>query len=106
MEKIFMYIVILSLALGCQNGDTAQKEEKLKMAKSNEITTESTAILAGGCFWCVESDFEKVPGVVKVVSGYSGEKGKNQLMKRMRKWATLKQCRFITILKKLPMNNY
>lgn len=75
MEKIFMYIVILSLALGCQNGDTAQKEEKLKMAKSNEITTESTAILAGGCFWCVESDFEKVPGVVKVVSGYSGGKG-------------------------------
>ena len=75
MKKIFMYIVILSLALGCQNGDTAQKEEKLKMAKSNEITTESTAILAGGCFWCVESDFEKVPGVVKVVSGYSGGKG-------------------------------
>lgn len=30
------------------------------------------AIVAGGCFWCVESDFEKVPGVVGVVSGYSG----------------------------------
>jgi len=31
-----------------------------------------TATFAGGCFWCVESDFEKVPGVVKVISGYTG----------------------------------
>ena len=30
------------------------------------------AIFAGGCFWCMESDFEKVPGVVSVVSGYTG----------------------------------
>ena len=30
------------------------------------------AIVAGGCFWCVESDFEAVPGVKSVVSGYSG----------------------------------
>ena len=27
-----------------------------------------TAVLAGGCFWCIESDFERVPGVVEVVS--------------------------------------
>lgn len=31
-----------------------------------------TAIVAGGCFWCVESDFEKVEGVSQVVSGYTG----------------------------------
>ena len=31
-----------------------------------------TAIVAGGCFWCVEADFEKVKGVSEVVSGYSG----------------------------------
>ena len=31
-----------------------------------------TAIFAGGCFWCVESNFEHVPGVSDVVSGYTG----------------------------------
>ena len=31
-----------------------------------------TAIFAGGCFWCVESDFESVQGVAEVVSGYTG----------------------------------
>lgn len=31
-----------------------------------------TAVVAGGCFWCVESDFEKVRGVNEVVSGFSG----------------------------------
>jgi len=30
------------------------------------------AILAGGCFWCMEADFEKLPGVTDVVSGFTG----------------------------------
>ena len=29
-------------------------------------------VLAGGCFWCVESDFEKLEGVTKAVSGFTG----------------------------------
>lgn len=31
-----------------------------------------SAIFAGGCFWCIESDFEKVEGIIDVASGYSG----------------------------------
>jgi peptide methionine sulfoxide reductase msrA/msrB len=31
-----------------------------------------TAVFAGGCFWCTESDFEKVDGVVGAISGYTG----------------------------------
>ena len=35
------------------------------------------AILAGGCFWCMESDFDKLPGVLDVVSGFTGGTLKN-----------------------------
>ena len=39
------------------------------------------AIVAGGCFWCVEADFEKVPGVKSVVSGYTGGTSANPTYK-------------------------
>ena len=36
-----------------------------------------TAVFAGGCFWCMEADFEKIPGIIEVVSGYTGGKSSN-----------------------------
>ena len=36
-----------------------------------------TATFATGCFWCTEADFEKLPGVVSAVSGYTGGKTTN-----------------------------
>lgn len=46
-------------------------EEKTAGADVASATFEA-AIFAGGCFWCVEADFEKLDGVGDVVSGYTG----------------------------------
>lgn len=48
----------------------------LMLAGGAQAATEK-AIVAGGCFWCVESDFEPVPGVKGVVSGYTGGSSQN-----------------------------
>lgn len=36
-----------------------------------------TAIFAGGCFWCMQADFDKIPGVIKTEAGYTGGDVKN-----------------------------
>ncbi|WP_417605661.1 peptide-methionine (S)-S-oxide reductase MsrA [Primorskyibacter flagellatus] len=47
-----------------------------------------TITLAGGCFWCVEADFEKVPGVISAVSGYTGGTVKNPTYKQVTRGGT------------------
>ena len=47
------------------------------LTSSPALAETETAIVAGGCFWCVESDFERVKGVKDVVSGYSGGSSQN-----------------------------
>lgn len=43
---------------------------------ASNVSADKT-ILAGGCFWCMESDFEKLDGVTNVVSGFTGGNIKN-----------------------------
>ena len=47
------------------------------------IAEEQSAVFAGGCFWCTESDFEKLDGVVSAASGYIGGHLKNPSYKQV-----------------------
>jgi peptide-methionine (S)-S-oxide reductase len=46
-------------------------------------TKTAKAIVAGGCFWCVEADFDKVPGVISTTSGYLNGKTKDPTYKEV-----------------------
>jgi len=59
---LLAFLIVVGIGFQCQ---TAQ-------AGSTEVLT-----VAGGCFWCVESDFESVSGVREVISGYTGGSLKN-----------------------------
>ena len=74
MRNILLYMMMF-LVLGCGTGNSDQREVKNKAMETSAMT--QTATFAGGCFWCVESDFEKIPGVIKVISGYTGGSGDN-----------------------------
>lgn len=57
MIRAFLATVAIALALAPGKMAAAELE---------------TATFAGGCFWCVEADFQEVPGVMEAISGYTG----------------------------------
>jgi len=70
MRKIVL-IIILSFILGGPLNASAYKDrENIAMSKQNEKVEKAT--FAGGCFWCMEYPFEKLDGVIEVISGYTG----------------------------------
>ncbi|MYM60364.1 peptide-methionine (R)-S-oxide reductase MsrB [Vibrio sp. OCN044] len=76
-SKIVLSAFALTAALASFLG-AAKTEVNTKSASDYEIAT-----LAGGCFWCTESDLEKLNGVIDVVSGYSGGELENPTYKQV-----------------------
>ena len=73
-------IVFAIILLGYYQVNSMDKMEK---PMNNNTEKTASAVFAGGCFWCTESDFEKVEGVIEVISGYTGGRVKNPTYKQV-----------------------
>ncbi|MCA8890648.1 MULTISPECIES: peptide-methionine (S)-S-oxide reductase MsrA [Hyphomonas] len=66
-QSVALAAGLAAMALGFFSSAGAQDQ-----VSSPDAKRLSTAVFAGGCFWCVEADFDKVDGVVSTISGYTG----------------------------------
>ena len=71
---------ISAMALAFLSSAGAQQDSPHPDAASKRL---SQAVFAGGCFWCVEADFDKLNGVVDTVSGYTGGHVSNPTYKQV-----------------------
>lgn len=71
---IFWAAALAMAAGGCGRAEGVGPE---KTESNNGGTAMEKAVFAGGCFWCMEAPFDKMPGVSSAVSGYTGGKGKD-----------------------------
>ena len=68
-KLIIFFLAIVAVATGIALFGGPSTEAP---AQTRRAAGPTTAIFAGGCFWCTESDFDHMPGVVSTTSGYSG----------------------------------
>ena len=65
MPRLLLALVFALAGFGLAHG-----AEMAKLPKPE--AGQALATFAGGCFWCVESDFDHVPGVISTTSGFPG----------------------------------
>ena len=81
MKKLFFFII---LSVNCYFINNTTASSGVLSVTTGETKEEyKKAYFAGGCFWCMEESFDKVKGVIKSISGYSGGRVKNPTYKEV-----------------------
>ena len=75
--RISLFLTLLLLTACARSEAESPAEKQASTPSAPVVHGTSTATFAGGCFWCIEAPFEKVPGVADAVSGYTGGSVKN-----------------------------
>ena len=73
----------LTMAAACMLGVMSITASAVEPVAGAAPRRTATAIFAGGCFWCLEADYEKLPGVLGAESGYTGGKTVNPTYKQV-----------------------
>jgi len=74
-------LVLIAVFFGYQQ--VRSMDDKMEKPMDKMVENARSAVFAGGCFWCTESDFEKVDGVIEAVSGYTGGRMENPTYKQV-----------------------
>jgi peptide methionine sulfoxide reductase msrA/msrB len=72
MKRSIIIIGLLLISFCFTKAGAMSKKDMMYDSKGGEKVMIEKATFAGGCFWCVESDLEKVDGVIEAISGYTG----------------------------------
>jgi peptide methionine sulfoxide reductase msrA/msrB len=87
MKTVNIAIIILVVLLFVSH-QVRGMDGKMEKQMNDKPRKTKTAVFAGGCFWCTESDFEKVDGVIEAISGYTGGHVANPTYKQVSKGTT------------------
>ncbi len=77
------FVIILAVLIFVAATPLMGVSSAMQKGEASAGDSHAMAVFAGGCFWCTESDFEKIEGVVEAVSGYTGGKRNNPTYKQV-----------------------
>jgi len=80
MKNVVLFLLLAAWSLPSCDAQKSNRSQDKEVQRINDYISDqdysgyAEATLAGGCFWCTEASFERIEGVIDVISGYAGGK--------------------------------